>query len=145
MVPEGEAVDQDESGTVENGTGTAKSVARSGGAERRGRPQRPNRTSNAGAAVLALTVCSRCSYFVAGYRLIHDDLETAAAGLQDGWLELTGDELTRQLAAVSYGIHPENEIYFYSGCCRECRRVFTFQHEPDSDQPGTMRFKIDAA
>jgi hypothetical protein len=144
MVPEGKAVDQDKTRIIENKTETAERTARSGGAERRARPQRPNKTSHAGATVLALTACSRCSYFVAGYRLIHDDLETAAAALQDGWLELTGDELTRQLVAVSYGIQPESEIYFYSGCCRECRRVFVFQQASDSDQPGTMRFRIGA-
>jgi hypothetical protein len=142
MVPEGEAVDQYETRTVEKETGTTERVDQSRRPERRGRTQRPNEISDAEATFLALNACPRCSYFVAGYGLIHDDLETAVSQLDNGWIQLTGDQSTRQLVASSFGVQIDSDAHFYSGCCRECRRLFTFQQSAEPDQAGIIRFRV---
>jgi hypothetical protein len=142
MVPEGKAVDQTETITAAGKSESADTGVSSGRAERRGRTQRANEISDAEMALLALNACPRCSYFAAGYRLSHDDLDSVAAELDNGWLQFTADRATRQLVAVSFGVQWEDDADFYSGCCRECRRVFIFQKAPEAGEGDVMRFKV---
>jgi hypothetical protein len=135
MVPEGEPVDQYKT-QAGNGPDSSRK------AERRGKAQHPGQMSDLEATILALSACPRCSYFVAGYRLIHDDLEVAAANLSDGWLTLTGGHTTRKLVARSFGVQIDGDVSFYSGCCRECRRVFSIEQPSETDQPPIMRFRV---
>ena len=73
--------------------------------------------------------CGRCSYFLAGYRVIHgvEELETAVFNSKAGWLTLAWNDDTRKLLTKSYGIELFSDTYHFDGCCPECGRHYTFQ------------------
>jgi hypothetical protein len=142
MVPEGEAVDQTETAPAADETESAETVVRSTRVEQRSRVKQASKMSGAEMAFLALNACPRCSYFAAGYRLGHNDLDPAGVELDHGWLQLTGDHATRRLVAVAFGVELEEEVDFFSGCCCECRRVFTLQRSTEAGEPGVMRFRV---
>lgn len=81
--------------------------------------------------------CDRCSFFLAGYRVIYglENLETAAEDQADGWLSLTWSEETRQLLQSSYGGRLDTELYYYDGQCTVCRRRFTYRAAEEGEQP----------
>ena len=83
--------------------------------------------------------CGRCSYFWAGYRILHGEqaLETAVAESHSGWLDLEWDGGLPELLHKSYGVRLDIEHWRYEGCCQECRRHFIYQvteEETEADQ-----------
>lgn len=74
----------------------------------------------------AIVACPRCSFFLSGYRLIHDDFDSAAQNNEQGWLELTWNQETRKLLHKSYGFTIDSETYHFEGICKECNRAFAY-------------------
>lgn len=89
--------------------------------------------------------CDRCSFFLAGYRVIHglDDLEAAASTQSDQWLSLSWDRETRHLLQKSYGGRLDVDLYYYDSHCPACQRRFIYQAgDEESDEPGSLRIEI---
>ena len=81
--------------------------------------------------------CGRCSFFLAGYRVIHgaDELKQAAEASDDEWLTLSWDHETRRLVQSSYGSRLDIEFYYYDGRCPECQRRFVIGAGEDGAEP----------
>lgn len=81
--------------------------------------------------------CGRCSFFLAGYRVIHgkDQLEQAIEASDDEWLTLRWDHNTRQLVQSSYGSRLDIEFYYFDGRCPECQRRFVISGGEGSAEP----------
>ena len=82
--------------------------------------------------------CSRCSYFLAGYRVIHGSagLESAVAGSDGEWLVLEWNEETRHLVQKSYGCQIDMEWQQFSACCPFCNRRFDITYtDQEENQP----------
>ncbi len=77
--------------------------------------------------VAAFMGCPRCSFFLVGYRLLHDDFERAVEGSQDGWLTLSWDHAVNRLVYKSYGRQLEADAYHLQGSCQFCWRAFIFE------------------
>lgn len=89
----------------------------------------------------AFVACPRCGFFLAGYRLLHDDYDEAVGKSNGKILDLTWDNSTRILVQKSYGCQIQQDAYHYQGTCQECRRSFVYK------APATRRinesFQID--
>lgn len=87
--------------------------------------------------------CGRCSYFLAGYRVVCgvEDLETAIDRCKSGWLVLTWNHAVRELVYKSYDCRVDIDFSHYEGCCPECRRHFICE-TGEGEQPGTFRIVI---
>lgn len=92
--------------------------------------------------VEAFMGCARCSFFLVGYRLIHDDFDEAVDKSDGGWLTLTWDHAVKQHVHKSYGNEIEMDAYYYQGCCKECRRAFIFEESGGDDQPAIFKIAI---
>lgn len=90
----------------------------------------------------AFLSCARCSFFLAGYRLLHNDFETAAQQSAEGWLTLTWDYAVKQLIQKSYGVQLESDAFHYQGSCKACQRAYIFQGSQGDDQPPTLQIAI---
>ena len=88
--------------------------------------------------------CGRCSYFWAGYRVIHGmaELETAVAHSKSGWLELVWDLQMPELVHKTYGVRLDISHFHYEGCCRECRRHFIYEAAENEDEAHGFRIEI---
>ncbi len=88
--------------------------------------------------------CGRCSFFWSGYRVILGEAgqETAVAESQSGWLNLEWNSQIHDLLFKSYGIRLDVNFYHYEGCCKECRRRFTYQAPEKSDAPSQCAIEI---
>lgn len=75
----------------------------------------------------AFVACPRCGFFLAGYRLIHDDYAEAVGKSNGKILDLTWDNATRTLVQKSYGCHIHQDAYHYEGTCQDCRRTFVYK------------------
>lgn len=95
---------------------------------------------SSGDVIASFFGCPRCSYFLSGYRLIHDDLETTVGASSVTWLSLIGDFNTRKLIHESYGSHANLEAEFFEGICPECRRRYVLDCS-DKNNP-TVRIRI---
>jgi len=84
--------------------------------------------------------CGRCSYFLAGYRVIHgvENLETAVFNNKAGWLSLSWNHEMRKLLTKSYGIELYADIYLFDGCCSECGRHYTFHAGDTPEDAATL-------
>ena len=73
--------------------------------------------------------CGRCSFFLAGYRVLHgmEALKEAAEASDDEWLVLRWDMATKQLVQKSYGSRLDIEFYYFDGRCPECQRRFVIE------------------
>ena len=89
----------------------------------------------------AFFACPRCSYFLAGYRARHglENLEAAAAGSDNSWLDLTWNQETQGLLQESLGGQVEAGLFHYSISCPECRRVFLYHQE----EGGEATFQVE--
>jgi hypothetical protein len=79
--------------------------------------------------VAAFNGCARCSFFLAGYRLLHNDFEQAVDEGEDGWLKLSWDHGVNQHVYKSYGCQLEADTYHFQGSCQFCRRAFIIDIE----------------
>lgn len=81
--------------------------------------------------------CPRCSFFLAGYRLLEQDFDEAMANASTDWLDLTWNPAVRNLVRKSYGCEIDEDLQVFQGVCPECRRAFVFatgEEEGDADQ-----------
>ena len=78
--------------------------------------------------------CGRCSFFLAGYRVIHgvEALQRAADESDDDWLRLEWDHETQRLVQDSYGSRLDISFYYYDGRCPECQRRYVICSEEDA-------------
>jgi hypothetical protein len=91
--------------------------------------------------------CGRCSFFLVGYRLIHDDFEQAVKENAESpsgtdWLSLTWDHATAQLVHKTYGSRIEADAYHYQGVCRECHRSFLYETALENGQTAVFRIAV---
>jgi hypothetical protein len=71
--------------------------------------------------------CPRCGFFLAGYRMIHDDYGEAVRKSKGKVLDLTWDKATRDLVQKSYGCRIHQDAYHFEGICQDCRRSFVYR------------------
>ncbi|MEM7335055.1 MAG: hypothetical protein AAF490_23460 [Chloroflexota bacterium] len=80
--------------------------------------------------------CGRCSYFLAGYRVLQGELvlEKAANKMKSNQLQLPWVEEMRKLLVNAFGIHFEVDYLRFNGRCPECGRPFTYKDNSNSNQ-----------
>ena len=93
----------------------------------------------------AFVACPRCSFFLVGYDLIHDDLETSMENTAGTWLDLTWSISTRKLVQKSYGVMINQIDSHYEGVCGDCRRIFIFNTSDNEPPQVTFSVKINPA
>lgn len=88
--------------------------------------------------------CGRCSFFWAGYKVIFGESgqETAVNESQSGWLNLEWNAQMHNLLYKSYGIRLDVNFYHYEGCCKECRRRFSYRAADEVDEPSHCAIEI---
>lgn len=91
--------------------------------------------------IRSFAACARCSFFLSGYRVIHDDFDQAVENSDNGWLELTWNNETNYLIHKSFGGRIDQNTYHFEGVCRECLRAH--QLEFSDDGTGNPNFKIE--
>jgi len=99
------------------------------------RPRSGPRNSKTGILVSDyFTACARCSYFVAGYRLIQTDFDQAAQKSAGDWLDLTWNGAVGKLIQKSYGYETDEDLQALQGVCPDCRRAFVYEaHGEEGD------------
>ncbi len=87
--------------------------------------------------VKRFALCGRCSFFVAGYKLLAGDegWETAVQETDGRWVHLAWQPELRELIGRSYGNRLDIDYYFCEGTCPECRRSFQYHAANDEDLP----------
>ena len=70
--------------------------------------------------------CPRCSFFLAGYRLVNSDLDHAIEKIDNNWLDLTWNSESRKLVQKVYGSHIDLELDHFEGVCRDCQRAYVY-------------------
>jgi hypothetical protein len=103
---------------------------------------RKKRAASREAIEQAFVSCPRCSFFLAQYRLLHQDFEKSAANNHGNWLLLTWSDSVAKLLQKSYGIEFDSTIYHYEGTCRECQRNFVFQAATPRRKQPAFRIEI---
>jgi hypothetical protein len=93
-------------------------------------------------AAAAFLGCPRCSFFLAGYRLIYQDFEEAVDKSEDGFLTLSWNHAVKQLIQKSYGTEIEGDVFHYQGSCKACQRAFVFQAGETAEQPAALQIAI---
>ena len=88
--------------------------------------------------------CGRCSFYLAGYRLICDEdaLETAVANRGKKWLTVPWTYDLAKLIHKTYGSRIDITCYHFEGQCMECHRRFTYQGAEKEDKPATFRIEL---
>ena len=89
--------------------------------------------------------CDRCSFFLAGYRVLHglSDLEAAAGNQSDQWLRLSWDSETRHLLQKSYGGRLDVDLYYYDSHCPACQRRFVYEaRDEETGEPESLRIEV---
>ena len=86
--------------------------------------------------------CARCSYFLAGYQLIFDDLVSAVSESTDNWLTLSWNKAVRLLLHNSFGCLLDVDLLHYAGRCPECQRVFVYQLLEEQPAQATLRIEL---
>lgn len=92
--------------------------------------------------IAAFLGCARCSFFLTGYRLLHEDFDEAVEKSDGGLLTLSWDHAVKQLVQKSYGSQIEFDAYHYQGSCQECRRSYVFQAAETAEQAATLQIAI---
>ena len=92
-----------------------------------GSPSGPRDRKSAARVADYFVACPRCSYFLAGYRLIEQDFDDAAVNAIDDWLNLSWSMKVRDLVQKSYGYDFDEGLQVLQGVCPECRRAFIFE------------------
>lgn len=72
--------------------------------------------------------CDRCSFFLAGYKILHgqESVDAAVEGTDGRWLTLVWDPQTRMLLQKSYGGRLDLELDYYDSQCPVCQRRFVY-------------------
>ena len=91
---------------------------------RDGKDQKANKALES--VVRSFVACPRCSFFLAGYRLIHDDFAEAVSNRHGNWLYLKWNSATRGLIQKNFGWWIGVDATHYEGICQDCRRVFIY-------------------
>lgn len=88
--------------------------------------------------------CDRCSFFLAGYRVLHgmDSVDQAAAASDGDWLELRWDRPTRLLLEKSYGGQLDIELFYYDGQCPRCQRRYVYDGREEGGVADRFRIEI---
>jgi hypothetical protein len=88
--------------------------------------------------------CGRCSFFIAGYRVIHglESLQKAAGKAGEQWLALRWDPEVRHLVQKSYGGELDVELFYYDGRCPECQRRFIYEEGDQEGEPDSFRIEL---
>ena len=89
----------------------------------------------------AFLACPRCSYFLSGYRLIHNDFQEILEASTKEWLVLVADHKTRLLIYESYGNRINQNTEYYEGICPDCRRRFVYDGENGDNPQFQIRIK----
>ena len=88
------------------------------------------------------TACPRCSFFLAGYRLVQQDFELAVEKSTSGWLDLTWNLQVRNLVQKSFGCELANDLQLFQGTCPSCRRAFVFEAGLEEGEADHFSIKI---
>jgi len=91
---------------------------------------------------IAFGTCPRCSYFLTGYRLIHDDLDQAITENQEGWIVLSWSGPMRNLVHKVYGGRIDLEVTHFSGICRECHRAYILEGDEAESVKPSFRIEV---
>jgi hypothetical protein len=93
--------------------------------------------------------CGRCSFFLAGYRIMHGDsgLDSAAADsaadeTDRDWLQLIWDAQTRRLVQDSYGNPLDVALDYLDSRCPECRRRFIYRAAENEDEDDKFQIEL---
>jgi hypothetical protein len=89
--------------------------------------------------------CDRCSFFWAGYRILHGEtgIEEAIRTSDGSWLEMVWDPPTRHLLQKSYGGRLDVELFYYDSQCPACQRRLVYgSGEEENDPPSFFRIQI---
>jgi hypothetical protein len=86
--------------------------------------------------------CARCSYFLAGYQMIFDDLASAVSESSDNWLLLSWNKSVRLLLLKSFGCPIDVDLLHYAGHCPECQRVFVYELLEEEPPRTTLRIQL---
>jgi IS1 family transposase len=81
------------------------------------------------AIVKRFAVCGRCSFFVAGYKLLmgNEHWETAVNQIDGRWLRLAWTAEVGRLAGHSFGARLDISCFHYESRCPECGRSFQYR------------------
>ena len=122
--------------------------------KKRGRRRKKKGKTELDAVIADFIACGRCSFFLAGYRVIHgiEALRRAAEQSDDEWLQLAWDRQTQRLVQDSYGSRLDVSFYYYDGRCPECQRRYVISPEDDEmsmetedEEPGEQQEAPDPA
>ncbi|MDT8305944.1 MAG: hypothetical protein RRC07_08420 [Anaerolineae bacterium] len=91
--------------------------------------------------------CDRCSFFLAGYKILFGDgqIEDAITASDGHWLLLHWDPQTRHLLQKSYGGRLDMEFDYYDSQCPACQRRFVYEDDEKGEQLGgrEQHFRIE--
>lgn len=90
----------------------------------------------------AFVACPRCSYFLTGYRLNHDDLDAAIQATDGKWLALSWSQAIHELILKSYGRNINSDHAQFSGVCPDCWRIYIYQAAATRQRIPQLRIKI---
>lgn len=90
--------------------------------------------------------CDRCSFFVAGYRVLHglESVDRAAEESDGSWLMLVWDRPTRLLLEKSYGSQLDIELFYFDGQCPRCQRRFVYDGGVEAGPAESFRIEVKA-
>ena len=86
--------------------------------------------------VAHFAACGRCSYFLAGYRVLHgvENLETAVSQSPADKLDLSWNFDMRDLLTKSYGITFDIDHLHIEAVCPECGRQYNYSAGDDKKE-----------
>lgn len=112
---------------------------------RQRRPRKPGEKPLAKKEVVDFFAgCGRCSFFLAGYRLLftEESFDDAVAEMEDGYLILDWDQDVRNLVHRSFGVRVDVDFYQYQGRCQECGRNFLMRTADSEEETADFRVAL---
>lgn len=110
--------------------------------DKQSRKNREPRPKTKDAVARAFVACPRCGYFLANYRLIHDDFESSVSSGHGNWLRLSWNSKIPRLLLESYGCQLDTEIDHFEGTCVDCRRNFIYRGPTSRRKEPGFRIEI---
>jgi len=95
-----------------------------------------------GEAAASFVACPRCSYFLSGYLLLHEDFDSAVNESTDGWLLLSWNRSVHLLVQKSFGSHIYMNLDSFQGICLECQRPYSYQKVEPETEMTSFKVKI---